>query len=470
MTAFNAPASSALPLRPQRQLDDYGRFALLLAGAAALVMLFGLFWPRDFFRAYLTAYMLWLGVTLGCLALLMLHHLVGGDWGLLSRRICEAAISRFPIMLLLFLPIVLGVRFLFPWANAEQVAADPILQNKAAYLNFWFWLIRIVVFFGIWMILSARLRGLSHAQDAGTDLKAHEKMCGLSAPGLLLFFLTVTFTAVDLIMSREPHWYSTIIGLLVSVGMGLSGLCLILIVLALIVEEQLIVHQPHHQTLLTADAQPFSNFVSPARLNDFGNLLLTLVILWAYMALAQLIVIWMGNTSEDIPWYTQRGMDAMRPNMWRWYGFAMVVLHFFVPFFILLIKENKRRLAVLGTIALVLLVLRQMDMVWLFAPTITGPEGPESAIGGPASFMDFLAPIAIGGVWFSGFVQALESHPLIPPRDPYAASLLAADSAHESHGGQSEAATQGTYGAAAHTARHVTAPPASGASEGGEHA
>jgi hypothetical protein len=225
--------------------------------------------------------------------------------------------------------------------------------------------------------------------------------------------------------------------------------------IALIIEEQLVVHQPHVQKLLTTDVQPFSNFVSPARLNDLGNLMLTLVILWAYMALAQFIVIWMGNTSEDIPWYTQRGMDALHPNPWRWYGLALVVCHFAVPFFILLIKENKRRLTVLGALAVCLLILRQLDMIWLFAPTITGPTGPESTVGGSASFMDLLAPIAIGGVWFSGFVHALESYPLIPPNDPQTADLLMHDSAHESHGGQSEAASQGTHGAADHTAGHA---------------
>jgi hypothetical protein len=293
-------------------------------------------------------------------------------------------------------------------------------------------------------------------------------MASLSAPGLLLFFLTVTFVAVDLIMSREPHWYSTVIGLLVATGMGLSGVCFMVTMLAMIVEERLIVHQPHVQNLLTADAQPFSNFVSPARLNDLGNLMLTLVILWAYMALAQLIVSWMGNTKDDIPWYTQRGMDALHPNPWRWVGMALVVLHFFVPFFLLLIKENKRRLTVLGVIALVLLILRHLDMIWLFAPTITGPTASQSTVGGSASFMDVLAPIAIGGVWFHGFVHALESYPLIPPHDPQTSDLLMHDAAHESHGGHAESATQGTYGAADHTASHAHTD--AHGSEGGSHA
>jgi len=467
MTAFNAPISAAYSNRPQRQLEEYGRLALLAAGGAAVLMLVGLIIPSQrssFFRAYLTAYMLWLGISLGCMALIMLHHMVGGGWGMLVRRVGEAAFSRLPLMALLFLPILLGRHFLFPWANAAQVGMDPILQNKALYLNTKFWLLRIVVYFAIWIVISTLLRTWSHEQDAGTNVRATQRMTSLSAPGLLLFFLTVTFTAVDLIMSREPHWYSTVIGLLVAVGMGLSGLTFMVTMLALIVQEELIVHQPHVRDLLTTDAKPFSNFVSPARLNDLGNLMLTLVILWAYMALAQFIVTWMGNTSEDIPWYTQRGMDALRPNAWRWYGLALVVCHFFVPFFLLLIKNNKRRLTVLGTLAVVVLVLRHLDMIWLFAPTVTGPEGPESAVGGWASWMDVLAPIAIGGVWFNGFVHALESYPLIPPHDPQTSDLLMHDAAHESHGGQAEAATQGTHGAADHTASHAHKPT------GGAHA
>jgi hypothetical protein len=186
------------------------------------------------------------------------------------------------------------------------------------------------------------------------------------------------------------------------------------------------------------------------------------------MALAQFIVIWMGNTSEDIPWYTQRGLDAIHPNPWRWFGLFLIVFHFFVPFFILLIKENKRRLTVLGAIAVGLLVLRHLDMIWLFAPTITDRTGPESSVGGSANFMDLLAPIAIGGLWFNGFVRALESYPLIPPHDPQTSDLLMHDAAHESHGGQAEANTQGTHGAADHTASHA-AHPIPG-TEGGAHA
>jgi hypothetical protein len=476
MTALNAPYSSAQSGGPQRRLDDYGSFALIVGLVCAAGMLVGLLlglhytslWVA-FFRAYLTGYMLWLGLTLGCLALNMLHHLVGGGWGMLSRRITEAAIARLPLMALLFLPILLGVHSLFPWADHAQVAADPILQNKSVYLNTPFWTLRIAFYFLVWIILAARLRSLSHQQDAGTNPTAAKKMESLSAPGLLIFFLTVTFTAVDLIVSREPHWYSTVIGLLIAVGMGLSGLCFIVAMIALIVEEKLVVLQPHTQKLITSDAQPFSNFVSPARLNDLGNLMFTLVILWAYMALAQLLVIWMGNTSEDIAWYTQRGMDALRPNNWRWFGLGLVVFHFFVPFFLLLIKDNKRNLSFLGTLAVVILVLRQCDMVWLFAPTIIGPSGPESAIGNSASFMDILAPLAIGGLWFNGFVRSLESYPLIPPNDPQTADLLQHDAAHESHGGQAEANTQGTHGAADHTASHVTGGHVTGP-EGSSHA
>jgi hypothetical protein len=449
MTAFNAPISAAHPNQPQRRLEDYGRLALLAAGAAAVLMLIGLFtnYPQ-FFRAYLTAYMLWLGVTLGCMAFVMLHHLVGGGWGMLTRRICEAAMARLPLMALLFVPILFGIHQLYPWANPAQVKMDPILQNKALYLNTGFWLLRIILYFCIWIVLSTLLRKWSHEQDTGTNPQTTQKMESLSAPGLLLFFLTVTFTSVDLIVSREPHWYSTVIGLLVAVGMGLSGLCFMVAMITFIVEEKLIVQQPHTNQLLTTDTRPFNSFVSPARLNDLGNLMLTLVILWAYMALAQFIVIWMGNTREDIPWYTQRGMDAVHPNNWRWFGLALVVCHFFVPFFILLIKNNKRRLAVLGTLAIVLLVLRDFDMIWLFAPTITGPTGPESTVGGWASWMDVLAPIAIGGVWFSGFVHSLESYPLIPPSAPETQELLRADAEFERHGQHADMSTQGTHGAA----------------------
>ena len=430
---------------PQPKLAEYGRRGTTLGIGCLLVMCLGFIWPgpTQFFRSYLAGYLLWLGVTLGCMAIVMLHHLTGGNWGMLVRRIGEAAMSRIPLMALLFLPILLGAHWLFPWTHSDWVSGDPIMQNKSIFLNVPFFVARAVLYFAVWFILSTNLRRWSLMQDTGRHPEVTHKMESLSAPGLLLFFLTVTFVSVDWVMSRDPHWYSTVQGLLIATGMALSGIAFLVLMLNLIVRYQVVIRQPHGPDTLTSDELPLAEFTTQGRLNDLGNLLMVLVILWAYMAVAQLVVIWMGNTNDDITWYTERGMDAIRPNAWRWYGLALVVLHFFVPFLLLLSRFNKRRLWIIGAIATGVLIMRAFDMVWLTAPTVINPHGigniGDFAIGGNASWTDVLAPLAIGGIWFGGFVKSLESRPVIPPYDPQTEELIIPDPELMHSGGQAEA-------------------------------
>ena len=447
MTVADAGSNPPIPTRaempagrPQPKLGDYGRGATMVGIVCLAVMCIGLITNApQFFRAYLAGYLLWLGVSLGCMAIVMLHHMTGGNWGMLIRRIGEAAMSRFPIMALLFIPILLGRHALFPWTHGDWVMHDDILKNKSLYLNTWFFTGRAIVYFAVWIIFAGNLRRWSLLQDGGKNPETTGKMQAISAPGLLLFFLTVTFVSVDWIMSRDPHWYSTVQGFLVSVGMALSGIAFLVLMLNLVVRHQVFIKQPQGPDLVTSDELPLADFTTQARLNDLGNLLMVLVILWAYMALSQLIVIWMGNTREDIPWYTERGLDTMRPNMWRWYGLALVILHFFIPFFLLLSRFNKRRLWILGAIATGVMIMRQFDMVWLTAPVVIDPNVLDKAVGGWASWMDVLAPLAIGGIWFGGFVKALEARPVIPPYDPQTDELLIPDQYLAHSGGQGEA-------------------------------
>ena len=445
MTAgpHGAPIGYASPRTPQPKLREWGERATLVGVGCFVLMCISLLWHGgriQFFRSYLAGYLLWLGVSLGCMALVMLHHLVGGNWGMLIRRIGEAAMSRIPLLAVLFIPILLGMHTLFPWTHSEWVQNDDVMQNKALYLNTPFFIGRFVLYFAIWIIVSANLRRWSLMQDTGRHPETTQKMASLSAPGLLLFFLTVTFASVDWIMSREPHWYSTVQGFLIAVGMGLSGIAFMVGMLNLVVRYQVIIRQPHGPDTLTSDELPLSEFTTQGRLNDLGNLLMTLVILWAYMALSQFIVIWMGNSNEDISWYTQRGMDAIHPNNWRWFGLGLVILHFFIPFFLLLSRYNKRRLWILGAIASGVIIMRAFDMVWLTAPTVIDPTRLDKYNGNYANWTDVLAPLAIGGIWFGGFVKSLESRPVIPPYDPQTDELIIPDPELAHSGGQAEAA------------------------------
>ncbi|MGH9761788.1 MAG: hypothetical protein ACREDR_28105 [Blastocatellia bacterium] len=182
--------------------------------------------PDAFFHAYLAAYLVWLGAGLGCLALLMVQHLSGGDWGLVSRRVLEAGARTIPLLAILFLPLLLGLHRLYPWTNMGSLASQgfsesaiKMIQHKAAFLNLPFFYVRAGIYFAIWLTLSFLLTRWSEQQDT-SDKPADflRKMQGLSGPGIVLYGLTLTFAAIDWAMSLEPQWISTIYGFMFIVG------------------------------------------------------------------------------------------------------------------------------------------------------------------------------------------------------------------------------------------------------------
>jgi hypothetical protein len=356
-----------------------GAFAVAIAGA-----LIG----RDgasFCRAYLFAYIFWLGISLGSLALVMLYHLTGGNWGRLTIRISEAASLTLPIMLLLFIPIAVGVRQLYPWANPLEVAADPVLQHKHLFFSIPAVLVRAFASLTLWSLLAFGLRWLSVARDGADRPRYGAMFSAISAAGLVFYFFSMSSAAIDWIMSREPHWYSSIFGIVVIVGQGLSALLFAILVLWAI-----------------RKTSPIAALVLPETLNDIGNLLLMFVILWAYVSFSQLLVTWMGNTQEEIVWYYQRIRGA-----WRAVSIALIALHFFVPFLLLLGQQNKRRIEVLGGLAASLMLLRLLDAAYLVLPTSRTPA-PLAV-----SWLDLLTPVGIGGVWMACFRWNLLRQPLL---------------------------------------------------------
>jgi len=361
--------------------------SLLVGACASIVMLSGLLFSRQqFFRAYLVGYLIILGIALGSLSLIMLHHLVGGAWGLLIRRIAEAAAMTLPAVAVLFLPIAAGFSRLYPWARPDEVNADPILQHRQHVFNPPAILLRAVIYFVIWILWAWRLRANSLAQDVSDDPRLPARARRLSASGFVVCFITVSLAAMDWIASREPHWYSSVFGLLVVVGQSAAAISFALVMLALL-----------------ARSTSLGDVTLPDALHDLGNLLLTIVILWAYISFSQLLVIWIGNSSEDNIFYFHRAI-----GVWRFAGIALIVLHFAVPFVLLLNQGAKRNLRMLGSIAAGLLVLRFVDILWLVAPS------SSTADPGSMSWLDFIAPVALGGIWLSIFFWILSGARLVP--------------------------------------------------------
>jgi hypothetical protein len=366
-------------------MDRLQRRALRAGAIGAVVCLVGAaINPTQFFYSYLLAFTLWLGITLGSLGLLMVQHLSGGAWGFVLRRQLEAAARLVPIMGVFFIPIVFGLRTLYPWARPDTVAADAILQAKQVYLNVPFFILRAGFYFAVWAAIGGLLTYWSLEQDERGEEPAGRRMQAISAGGLILYVLTMSFASVDWLMSLEPHWYSTIFSILVISGQGLSAVAVAIVVLAALSREKSI-----------------ADVAVPARFHDLGNLMLMLLMVWAYVSFSQFLVIWSANLPEEIPWYVHRIGDG-----WQWMGVGLVVFHFAIPFALLLSRKTKRIRGRLVKVAVSILVMRAVDLFW-----IVGPErSPRLSV----HWLDVGLPITLGSLWVGLYIRQLRSRSLLP--------------------------------------------------------
>ena len=364
---------------------------LLTAGAAgAAVSLVGLFTnASQFLESYLVAYMWCLGLTLGCLALGMVHQLSGGAWGVVVRRPIGAAARVLPVMTALFLPIAFGMNHLYVWTHADVVAADEALRHKQLYLNTPFFLVRAAIYFLAWNALSYTLNALSLAQDRSGDPRIARKMQLVSAGGLVVYGITITFASFDWLMSIEPHWFSTIYGVLILGGQGLSALAFLIGVVVWLSRRS-----------------PLDRIVVPAHLHDLGNLLLAFVMLWAYFSFSQYLIIWSGNLPQEITWYIHRLQTS-----WYIVGIGLVVFHFAVPFVLLLARAIKRSGDALYKVAALVLAARLVDLWWLTAPDF-------HRAGVHLNWLDVLLPLSLGSIWLGCFVRQLRGRAILPIHDP----------------------------------------------------
>jgi hypothetical protein len=382
-----------------REIDRHRQRALIAGAVLMLLLVAGAFLPTlgggidQFFRSYLVGYIFWIGVTLGCLGLLMLQHLTGGAWGLSIRRVLEAGTRVLPLMLLLFLPIaIFGLSHLYEWMNISEVREEGvrrILNAKRPYLNPTFFLIRAALYFAIWMGLMFLLNKWSAEQDRTAERQYSRKMQFISGPGIILFVLTVTFASTDWVMSLNPEWFSTIYGLLYVAGWVLSAFSLVIAVMVYL-----------------ATRKPLEGVVQAPHFHDLGKLLLAFVMLWAYFSFSQFLIIWSGNIPEETKWYLHRLRGG-----WGWVGIGLVLLHFALPFVLLLSRDLKRNARRLATIAGLIFLMRLIDTFWLIEPEFNRAHFRFS-------WMDLVAPVAFGGLWLSFFGWQLSLRPLLPFNDP----------------------------------------------------
>ena len=392
---------------------DVERFrsrALIVAGVAIVAAIVGFVVDKDqFYKSYLLAYMFWIGLTVGSLGLLMMQHMSGGAWGVVIRRNCEAATRVFPWMALLFLPVIFGMKTLYIWAQdganwtPEQQA---IIEQKAHYyLNVKFFLVRVVIYFVIWILLSRLLNKYSREQDETGNRFLTKTMSKISGPGLVICGLMITFAVIDWTMSLDPTWYSTIWGIIFIGGQLLSAMAFSITVLAVLSQRP-----------------PLAGLLKPAHFHDLGKLTLAFVLLWAYFSVSQLIIIWSGNIPEEAKWYTRR-----LGTSWKVVGLILVLFHFALPYLFLLSRNLKRNPRRLIWLAIWIIIMRYVDLYWLIGPELHGALG-----GGGTPFtvhwLDIVMWFAIGGIWLWFWAGELRKRPLLPVKDPFLEEAL-----HPSH-------------------------------------
>jgi hypothetical protein len=346
--------------------------------------------PDEFFRSYLLAFVFWNGLAVGSLAVLMLQYLTGGAWGIAIRRELEAATRTLPLMAAAFLPIAFGLHRLYAWTHADVVAKDELLQKKAGYLNAPFFLARAAFAFAAWMLVAYFLNRWSREQDTRPDHQAIDrKLQLLSGGGLVLYALTTTFTAIDWVMSLEPHWYSTMYGVLFMVGQGLGALALATFA---------VVRLSRHA--------PVSRFFGGRHLHDLGKMMFAFTMIWAYVNFSQYLIVWSGNLPEEIVWYLARFRGG-----WGWVGLAVLLLHFVLPFLLLLSRRANRDPGTLLAAAGLLVGMRFVDIAWLLLPAFSKGHFQIHPT-------DLTLPIGLGGLWLGLYIRNLTSRPLLPVNDP----------------------------------------------------
>lgn len=370
----------------------------MIAGVLGVVLAIAGFFMSGadrFFQAYLVAYTFWMGVVLGSLALLMVQHLSGGVWGLVLRRPFEAAVRTLPFMALLFIPIIFGMHSVYEWSHEGITETDAIIREKALYLNTPFFLARQAFYFAVWGAIGYLLTTWSSEHDRTGDPALLTRMERLSGGGLVVYFLTVSFAMVDWTMSVNPHWFSTIWGMLYIGGQGLSAFAFGICVLVML-----------------SQVAPLNRVITTHHFHDLGKFLFAFLMLWAYLSFSQFLIIWSANIPEEIPHYINRW-----DNSWKYLSIFIIVGHFIVPYALLLSRDLKKNSGKLRVIATWILAARLADYYWHVMPELHHD-------GFTVSLLDVALPLALGGIFISLFVAQLGGRSLLPVNDPQLDKVL----------------------------------------------
>ncbi len=351
-------------------------------------------------ETYLVSFAFFLSISLGGLFFVLLEHCTRAGWSVVARRVAEAIAANVWLMAVLVIPVVLGMHHLYHWSDAAAVAHDPLLAGKTGFLNPTFFMIRLAIYFLIWGGLATFLHRTSVAQDASGDPALTLRMERLSAPGMVVFALSLNFAAFDLLMSLDPHWFSTIFGVYYFAAS----------VVAFFAVMPKILWALQWRGIL-------KNAITVEHYHDIGKLLFAFVVFWAYIAFSQYMLIWYANVPEETQWFLKR-----QTGEWTTVSLLLIFGHFVVPFLLLVSRFIKRRPLLLAITGGFVAVMGWVDMYWLVIPEFS----PGVARFG---LLDILCFLGMNGVWSAAVVWRLSRHSVIAEKDPRLEESLVFESA-----------------------------------------
>ncbi len=407
---MTAATVKQLDLSPPPVVKTLSQRSLIVGVVFAIVaIILALKNPDEFYRAYLVSFMLILGLALGSMAIIMIRHLTGGGWGVVIRRIQGAAMRTLPLLAALFVPMIVAVlqHRVYIWAQPLDNITDKHLRDHLKditqnYLTTKGFIYRAIFYFTIWNLLSYLLSKWSKQGDSPGAPDNTDRFKTIAGPGLILYGFTVSFAAIDWIMSLDPSWVSTIFGLVVLIGQVLAAMCF-----AVIIER------------ILYDYKPMSDMLKPDFVHDHGKWMLAFIMVWAYFNYSQWLIIWAGNLPNEITYYMRRLNGG-----WGYVGLFIVIFHFAVPFAILLSRPFKRNIRKLVWLAAWVLLMRYVDLFWIIEPNFSKTV--------TVTLADIVVPIALAGIWLAYFFYNLSGLPLLPIYDPSAVEVI--EPAHH-HGG-----------------------------------
>lgn len=384
--------------------EKYGRMSrvALIVGIIGVVGL-AIGWivaPVDFYQSYFLGYAYWITITFGMIGWMLLHNMTAGKWGFTIRRMLQAgsfrsASSPLLLMLILFIPIIVGRHDFYIWMDPELVEHDHVLHNKAFYLNETFWWVRFAIYWVFWIGLTMWLRRQLDREEENRTIEGSNlrRIQLISALGLVGFMLTVNFSMTDWFMSLEPYWFSTIYGVIMLIGGVLSAIAL-----------------NNGMVVTSARYRPFNGYLDTKTLHDLGNLMFALTIFWAYVSFSQYIIIWSANLAEEASWYLKR-----TDGIYEGIGYFLLAFHFIFPFLMLIQRRMKRNPFSLKRMAIYILTMHFFDMFWQIKPAFQ--EVGDTTFN--FHVLDLAAVAGIGGLWLFLYLNALArtERPLLPPHD-----------------------------------------------------